>query len=531
MNNKMSKIIIVVIIFIIISIIIYLVFINKNIFKDSSINSNNIFPKQECPKQECPKQECLCDYADRPEDHDDSPEDHDDNPVDDHDNPDDSYSLDKNCDELFTKRISCKTHIAPIGNCNQVLKDFFKNNNVPFSMSYLGDIQGKAVEPALLIATYDKNNKQLSSGIPYRMFQKIIREKLTNSNNKTQISVFIAQVAINTTIKTRFGEINPFEIGELYHTQVLFVETSRYKKDYKAPTQILPETILFALQLWGGGSESPFSIGSCVYPVIKNGAVDLSMQATNVICIEYPEAYGCNSDGLYWKNYHNKIWYMGDTRVEIVDKLYNTSINWLSKKWGYSIGCLTSDPGCSSDIKTQNMTPKDALLGNTCVSYGQGMCLALETIDPQNFNNTMEKVPWGQMEIVCDWEKVDLSNNNNNKILDEYCTFIYNIINSKTKKLYAIPGQKDYDDSNQNFYSKYLMNLLLGFYVVKMITFTLKLMNKNIYFLVFDDNEKQYNVYKCYNIRKIQSVNSVCSGLLYKKYNPYNSFPTIDYRK
>jgi len=406
----------------------------------------------------------------------------------------------------------CDKHLAPIGENNNILKKFFEDENVQFNYGYLDDIT--SVLPGLVVADYDIKNKSVRKILPYNIYQKIVREKLVNKMNPN-ISIFVADIPIGQSTLTKDFQI--------YHSCLFFVESSKVNNN----KDLLPEDILFSLELWGRGGELAASIPSSLYPRIINGEVDLSHQTLNKVVIEYPEAFGCSSDGGFWKGSWQHPTFLGDTSLTNIDKLYDISIAWLSKNYMYTYFSLVSEP-CSND----KVVPSSFIMGTTCQSYGQGMCLELEKLDPGNFSNLLEKISWNDPELIGSWEKINLQDPKQIQLLNTYLTSIDENIQVINKLLNLFKHKKENFEFNfssddkkpeeNNFYSKYILNLFIASIVIPLIIkFAVDksiYLNQPPYVYVVGFVEGSANVYKVtLKSPYLQSIYSLCPGLMYRK--------------
>jgi len=283
----------------------------------------------------------------------------------------------------------CIKEAVTVEDPTSTLKKFFNN----YSENYL--YNPETPNAAVVLSEYDKESKKVKTVVPYNMYQKILKSKI----NTQKISVFIGQVVVSAgKIETAYGTKNPLKPLQIYHSALFFVETTKYNANNKV---VLPEDILFTVELWAPGQG--FGAASCLYPVLNGSSIDILQQDVSKIIVQYPEAFGCKSDGAYWDGHWDETFYLGDTSVSNVDKLYDLSFKWLSTNWGYSAVSLVS----SSCIEDEEL-PKSAVLGNTCESFVQAMCLELQKLDT-SFTNLLSNLPFNDVELIGKWNKLDLS--------------------------------------------------------------------------------------------------------------------------
>jgi len=383
---------------------------------------------------------------------------------------------------------------------NDILKnwfeceDYYQNDNGAFPNYYYYLDDPNSTYTAFNIAKYDFKQEKVISNLPYNFYKKILYQKLSTKNDpNTLISVIIAQSVIQLkNIPESAKDIQKALYA--YHTSILFVESSKYKQNNN---KLDNKDILFSLELWAEGGNQVLGLASCLYPYISNGKVDKYSQSYSVINIQYPEAFGCTNDGSYW-NYDN-LFYIGETKASNIEKLYDHSVQWLSNNWGYIGGAIVNSE-CSSAI------PNNPIIANTCDSYGQSVCLFLDKIDPNNFKDSITKLPWTDMEIIGEYTKIDLSDVNFIKIFDNYKEQINKIIYS------LIP--------NKNNIIDYFDNLSKNYGNINNIINDLAKQMSTIYTCSF--NGKDFDLYSIkLTFPYVRNVYSTCPGLMYKKYGRY----------
>jgi len=469
----------------------------------------------------------------------------------------DDYCSDPN--NVISKSVKCKNVYCPPGKCNTFLTDFFDG---VVDESYLwGPLYNQA---ALVIAEY-RGNKVVPV-LPFKYFQKVLNAKL-NIKMKDKLlgypklSVFVGQKAImSTEMKTKIGLFNPLTPLQVYHSGLFFVEASKYED---SRPNVKPQDILFCLELWGEG-KGKLAAGSCMYPDENKDSQD-----KNKIVIEYPEAFGCEADGGYWKDSWDETWYLGDAEYKDIEKLYNASINWLTHNWGYTGVTLISQP-CDVDKihhEIDTFSETDAVLSSTCSSYIQAMCIFLENNTNGSLTNLLSKVPWTDMQLVIDKvDVVDLESPAVKKDIADYIQKLNKLFgveeNVKNDNLTFNPfnkfnpfenpfsnfmkniKQKIHDhfnvpDEKQNLLSKSVFNVLLGSFIIPMVVYFM--LNEfhfgapYLYISSFDNTYDNTFVDKDAEIgrfilRKVylklpssfKNVYSTCPGFLYENYNPYN---------
>ena len=420
----------------------------------------------------------------------------------------------------------CGPNVSPLGTCNKIIEDFFAEENEIFDTKYLDSVDVPL--PALVIAQYDQKNEKVVPILPFKMYEKILKHKLKEKyNNDTEITLLVGQVAVSSgKFQTPFGTVKPLNIAQIYHSTIIFIETSKYNT-YKEGT-INQEDIIMTLELWG--EKGYLGIASLLYPKITNGMVDINYQSVNKIVVQYPDAFGCKNDGSFWTNYFDKIWFLGNTKIDKVKQLYNTSINFLSQKWGYVGASLLSAP---YDETIKYKTPVKYLLGNQCDSFAQGMCVALESIDPSNFKNLVSSINWNEVEAFGEWEVVDTTNPDVQKEIEIYLNKIDGLLNKKpTVENYTPTNISNINSVRQSKFSNYLINQQIGLHIMPLIiNFLIDRQLKDApYIYVASFQNKQFNVYKITLYKPyLRSDWSPYSGILYQQENPYKSFPSINY--
>ena len=315
--------------------------------------------------------------------------------------------------------LTCTKETITVENPSIMLKQFFDNN---YSEKYLFD--PTSTGGGLVLSEYDLDEGAVIEVVPYKMFQKILKSKI----NTDGITVFVGQVALSAgKIETAKGEKNPLKAIQVFHSALFFVETSKYKANGNI---VLPEHILFSLELWAPGQG--LGAASCLYPVLtEEGKVDILNQDVCKIIVQYPEAFGCKDTGGYWDGHWNEMFYIGDTSVSVIEKLYQESFEWLSKNWGYSALSLVSSP-C---IEEENIIlPSNAVLGNTCESFIEAMCLVLEKLDKANFKNLLSNLPFNDVELIGTWMKLPLEMTGVPQLVSAYNTKVQLILNATKKK-------------------------------------------------------------------------------------------------
>jgi hypothetical protein len=356
-------------------------------------------------------------------------------------------------------------------------------------------------------------------------------EKLSKQNDPNlKISVFIGQKAIYAN--------NIMNLLQIYHSGVFFVEESKHKNFIKNKANA--KDILFAIELWGTEGNPDFGIASCMFPEpsMMNNEVDPALQSINEIIIKYPEGFGCSPDGGYFNRYYDKTWYMGDTTLSNIKNLYNFSNNWLSTKWGYVGSSILSEP-CSS---VDNL-PSSFVLGNTCDSFAQGICLELKKNDP-SFKGMLSDAAWNDIQVFGNFQKVNLRNPKEYGDLKEYLRYlkaqITKVESIFIKENFDSDSETDFDfdfdfAKNNNLISKFVINTVIGKklfpLIVKIAINSPKQSNNGqpfIYLSSFEDNK--FVAYKVtLSTPYLQSIYSVCPGILYEKLNPADKVPTANY--
>ena len=411
-----------------------------------------------------------------------------------------------------------------------MLKKFFDN----YSENYL--YNPETPNAAVVLSEYDPESKKVKTVVPYNMYQKILKSKISSE----KISVFIGQVVVSAgKIETPYGTKNPLKPLQIFHSALFFVETTKYIANEKV---VLPEDILFTVELWAPGQG--FGAASCLYPILNGSSIDILQQDVSKIIVQYPEAFGCKSDGAYWDGHWDETFYLGDTSVSTVEQLYDISFTWLSTNWGYTAVSLVS----SSCIEDKEL-PTNAVLGNTCESFVQAMCIELQKLD-KTFTNLLSNLPFNDVELIGTWNKLDLSLPPVVEAINKYNATIQLILEkaSETKEQY------DYNDIEmvlpkyaQNFLKKKLVNsdvtlgedgpenrgkqndisnkvnLALGAILIPMLIAKLAAVgmvdeNGKPVLLISTFNTNAFDVYQITLERPyLQSIYSTCPSMLYEK--------------
>ncbi len=328
----------------------------------------------------------------------------------------------------------CIKETVTVENPNEMLNYFIDN----YSEKYLYNPENTGA--ALVLSAYDQEAEKVIKFLPYKMYQKILKSKITTDD----ISVFIGQVVVSAgKIETAYGTKNPFKPLQIYHSAFFFVETTKYKANNN---MVLPEDILFTIELWAPGQG--FGAASCLYPVLNGKSVDILQQDVSKIIIEYPEAFGCASDGAYWDGHWDEIFYLGDTTVSVVEQFYDLSFDWLSSNWGYTAVSLVS----SSCVEDEQL-PNKAVLGNTCESFIQAMCLKLQKID-KSFTNLLPNLPFNDIELIGKWEKLNLQSQEVVDAINGYNATIKLILEKASETV------ESFDDNDQIILPKYIRKFL-----------------------------------------------------------------------
>ena len=424
----------------------------------------------------------------------------------------------------------CTKEVVTVQDPSIMLKKFFDN----YSENYL--YNPETTGAAVILCEYDPESKKVKKVVPYNMYQKILKSKISSE----KISVFIGQVVVSAgKIETAYGTKNPLKPLQIFHSALFFVETTKYEANDKV---VLPQDILFTIELWAKGQG--LGSASCLYPILNSDVIDINNQDVSKIIVQYPEAFGCESDGGYWDGHWDEIFYMGDTTVAIVDQLYDLSFKWLSTNWGYTGVSLVS----SSCIEDKEL-PTNAVLGNTCESFIQAMCVELQKLD-KSFTNLLSNLPFNDVELIGKWSKLNLSSPQVVEAINKYNEMIHLILEkaSETKEPY------DYNDIDivlptyaQNFLKKKLVNseltlgedgpenrgkqndisnkfnLVLGAILIPMLIAKLAMLgmldesDRPVLFIsIFNTNA--FDVYQITLERPyLQSIYSTCPSMLYEK--------------
>ena len=400
------------------------------------------------------------------------------------------------CKTLKTKESHCKSMKANIGTCNTMIKKFFEDEGVTFLENYLDDPPSS--QPGILVAEYDFTKGKVVPVIPIEIYNKILNSKLRNKNDdNVGISVFVGQGPI--------FESDVADALQIYHTALVFVETSKYDPD----EEISLKNILFCMELLVQTGLSPVGMASCLYPKVKDNKLDISYQSVSKIVIEFPEAFGCIADGGYWENRYKYINHVGDTTKSVVKSLYNESIKWFGNNWAYVATTLVSEPCYGTNI------PQNVLMGITCGTFVQAMCALLYNKYPDKFEGLFDKIAWNDSELVGEWERVDLTNDENVKAIGKYMVELNKTIkqiNDGTLILNSLNNEYVKENTGK---SKYILNVQIGSVMFpKIIKSIVKSDEPYMYVTGFENGV--YNVYKIkISPPYLQSVFDICPGLMY----------------
>lgn len=384
-----------------------------------------------------------------------------------------------------TRIVKCKKRVSQIGKCNSILKSFFEDEGFDYSEKYIDN--PTSVLPGLVLAHYDHQEKKVVSVLPIKMYNKILYQKLSTSTDPSlEIAIFVVNFPL--------GQKKSSDILNIYHSALIFVEKSKYTDNF------LTKDILFCLELWGRGGGK-LGLASCMYPVIESNKIDINSQTLNKIIVEFPEAFGCENDGNFWGGSFKNTTYMGSTSVLNIENLYDLSIKWLEKNWGYTAVSLVSSL-CAYKM------PSKAIIGTTCDSFIQSMCTELERIDPVNFKRSIMKVKWNDVQIVGSWEKVDLRSKKTINSIKKYLSQVDMIYKTNTKENFELISFPN------------VLSILTGnMFLHKIVNFMKKYIFQNeIYIASF--NKNTFDVYKV-NITYpyIKNIYSLCPGFMYKYMN------------
>ncbi len=403
---------------------------------------------------------------------------------------------------------SCQKGISLKGKCNNIIKKFFKDENIEYSDKYLD--KPDYIYPAFIVSQYNLDLQKSELVLPYKIYQKILNSKLKNKNSS--ICVFVGQVGLlGDQTKLPFGDdIRLTTLLQLYHSSLFFVEMT----DNKIPDpQKNPQDILFSLELWGeGGRESIMSNFFPLYKKENNKYIaDKDAQSISKIILQYPEAFGCKNDGSYWK-FFDTVYYAGNVSNLSMELLYFFSNFFISRYWGYSGLTLSSMP-CDNI----NQLPNSFIQSITCDTYAQYICSILEIVD-SNFKkyNNYKNISWNDVEIIGKYSEVDLNNPNELNDLQIYNNEINEFLQENTKQKFTV------SQGENNMLSKIIINKLGAEFFQLMIRYITKNVDIKkepcMYISLFHNG--MFKIYKVIlEYPYIQSIYGVCPGEMFKKSN------------
>ena len=392
----------------------------------------------------------------------------------------------------------CQRGISLKGKCNNIIKKFFKDENIEYSDKYL-DNPNKTY-PAFIVSQYNKELQKSELVLPYKIYQKILNSKLKNKNSS--ICVFIGQSGLYDNKLA--------SLLHLYHSALFFVEMT----DDKIPDpQKNPQDILFSLELWAEDGRE--TIASNFFPLYKEEnnkyIADKDAQSISKIIIQYPEAFGCKNDGSYWK-FFDTVYYVGNVSNSSMESLYFFSNFFISRYWGYSLITLSSI-ACDNI----NQFPDSFIPSITCDTYAQYMCLVLEIVDTdfKKYNN-YKNISWNDTEIIGEYSEVDLNNPNELNDLQIYNSEINQFLQENTKQNFTV------SQGENNMLSKIILNKIGPEFFQLMIRYITKNVNMKkqpcMYISLF--NNGMFKIYKVIlEYPYIQSIYGVCPGEMFKKTN------------
>jgi len=421
-----------------------------------------------------------------------------------------NLSEESNClkEEEINDIKPCQKGISLRGKCNNIIKKFFKDENIEYSDKYLDNAD--YTYPAFILSQYNKELKKSELVLPYKIYQKILNSKLKNKNSS--ICVFIGQSGLlGDQTKLPFGDdIRLTTLLQLYHSALFFVEMT----DDKIPDpQKNLQDILFSIELWGEGGRH--TIMSNLFPSYKKEnnkyIVDNDAQSINRIIIQYPEAFGCKNDGSYWK-FFDTVYYAGNVSNLSMESLYFFSNFFISRYWGYSGLTLSSMP-CDNI----NQLPNSFMPSITCDTFAQYMCVVLEIVD-SNFRkyNNYKNISWNDIEIIGKYSEVDLNNPNELNDLQIYIDEINEFIKENTKQKFTV------SQGENNILSKIIINKIGSEFFQLMIRYITKNVDIRkdpcMYISLFHNG--MFKIYKIIlEYPYIQSIYGVCPGKMFKKSN------------
>jgi hypothetical protein len=176
------------------------------------------------------------------------------------------------------------------------------------------------------------------------------------------------------------------------------------------------------------------------------------------------------------------------------------------------------------------------MLGNTCDSFAQGMILAMKNND-RSFRGMLSDCPWNEIELFGTFAKVDLNSFSEHAALSAYLVKLETAMDNLSK-LMDNKTKENFDfnfdflkSKDNNLLSKFVLNTLVGKTLFpEIIKLALLETDKNPYIYMTSFQNGQFDVYKItLSTPYLQSIYSICPGILYEKTNPYSSFPTNNY--